>query len=79
MESPAKVDELYEQYIRRLTPQQKRQLMEKLAHDLALQSKPAGETSYSLLHLAGLGAEIWQAMDAQQYVNALRDEWDYPR
>ncbi|CUU10707.1 MAG: hypothetical protein N2045_01790 [Fimbriimonadales bacterium] len=79
MESAAKVDELYEQYIRRLTPQQKRQLMEKLAHDLALQGEPAGETGCSLLHLVGLGAEIWQAMDAQQYVNALRDEWDHPQ
>ena len=31
----------------------------------------------SLLELEELGAEIWQGIDAQQYVNALRAEWDH--
>jgi hypothetical protein len=26
--------------------------------------------------LEGLGAEIWQGIDAQQYVDEQRDEWD---
>lgn len=30
----------------------------------------------SILDLAGLGKEIWEGIDAQQYVNELRDEWD---
>ncbi|MFZ4815187.1 MAG: hypothetical protein ACOYL5_11680 [Phototrophicaceae bacterium] len=30
----------------------------------------------SLMELEGLGAEIWQGIDAQDYVNELRDEWD---
>jgi hypothetical protein len=30
----------------------------------------------SLLELEGLGAEIWAGIDAQEYVNQLRDEWD---
>jgi hypothetical protein len=30
----------------------------------------------NLLDLAGLGAEIWGNIDAQEYVNALRSEWD---
>jgi hypothetical protein len=29
-----------------------------------------------LLDLAGLGAEIWQGVDAGDYVRELRDEWD---
>ena len=31
----------------------------------------------SLMELAGLGAEIWQGVDAQEYVNQLRSEWDH--
>jgi hypothetical protein len=31
-----------------------------------------------LLELERLGAEIWQRIDAQQYVNELRDERDRP-
>lgn len=30
----------------------------------------------SLLELEGLGAELWQGIDAQEYVNQLRSEWD---
>ena len=32
-----------------------------------------------LTELRGLGKEIWQGIDAQAYVNELRDEWDQPR
>jgi hypothetical protein len=31
---------------------------------------------HSILELDGLGAEIWQGIDAQEYVNQLRSEWD---
>lgn len=30
----------------------------------------------SLLALRGLGAELWKGVDAQEYVNELRREWD---
>ena len=30
----------------------------------------------NLLALRGLGAEVWQGVDAQEYVNELRREWD---
>ncbi len=36
------------------------------------------ERLHDLLELEGLGAEIWEGIDAQEYVNALRDEWDKP-
>lgn len=29
-----------------------------------------------LSELRGLGKNIWQGVDAQEYVNQLRDEWD---
>ncbi|MGI8772351.1 MAG: hypothetical protein ACR2JE_13040 [Acidobacteriaceae bacterium] len=37
----------------------------------ALSSEPAG----SLLDLCGLGREIWQTVDAQEYVNGERASW----
>ena len=30
----------------------------------------------SILEFEGVGAEIWQGIDTQEYVNKLRDEWD---
>jgi hypothetical protein len=30
----------------------------------------------SLSELRGLGKEIWEGIDAQEYVNQLRREWD---
>ncbi|MBK9124136.1 MAG: hypothetical protein IPM16_13610 [Chloroflexi bacterium] len=37
-----------------------------------------GEESrkHSILELAGLGADIWKGIDAQDYVDQLRREWD---
>jgi hypothetical protein len=33
-------------------------------------------TRRRLSELRGLGAEIWQGIDAQEYVDQRRDEWD---
>src|SRR5258707_1655847 len=32
---------------------------------------------HSLLELEGLGAELWLGMDAQEYVDDFRREWDH--
>jgi hypothetical protein len=50
--------------------------MEKIAQDLATPKLGQADSNPSLLDLAGLGAEVWQGMDAQQYVDQLRAEWD---
>jgi hypothetical protein len=31
---------------------------------------------HNILEFEGVGAEIWDGIDAQEYVNQLRDEWD---
>ena len=31
----------------------------------------------SIMELHGLGAEIWEGIDAQEYVDELRKEWDH--
>ena len=70
------INELYARYIKPLEPEDRLRLVGMIAHDLALAaaSKQAGERS--LLELEGLGAEIWQGIDAQVYVDELRKEWD---
>ncbi|MBW4618175.1 MAG: hypothetical protein KME17_02160 [Cyanosarcina radialis HA8281-LM2] len=37
--------------------------------------KPA-KSKRSILELEGLGKEIWQGIDAQEYVNQERDSWN---
>ncbi len=39
------------------------------------QSQPA-TTKRSILEFEGVGAEMWRGIDAQDYVNQLRSEWD---
>ena len=45
---------------------------------LIIDSFPVSESSQksrSILEFEGVGAEIWHDIDAQDYVNQLRDEW----
>jgi hypothetical protein len=48
-----------------------------IAGDLADErEQPPNGPKYRLTELRGLGKEIWEGIDAQEYVNQLRDEWD---
>ena len=69
------LDQIYEQQIKPLPRAVRLQLLARIAQDLAV-SDTSDEPEQSLLGLEGLGAEIWHGIDAQQYVNELRDEWD---
>lgn len=74
------IDALYEERIAPLSAAQKLRLIAKIAEELALsaQGEPCEEVGRrSLLELEGLGAEIWKGIDAQEYVNQLRSEWDH--
>ncbi|GBC93956.1 hypothetical protein HRbin15_02458 [bacterium HR15] len=75
MATPLTVEELYERYIRMLTPQQKIHLLAKIAEELA--KSHTGEKPQSILDLHGLGAEIWHGIDPQEYIDQLRSEWDH--
>ena len=45
--------------------------------DIVLVIQPRKEqSSHDIRELRGLGKEIWQGIDAQKYVRALRDEWE---
>lgn len=70
--------EIYEQLIKRLPPEERLQLIEMVNKDLALGPPDEPEKhKRSLMELHGLGAEIWEGIDAQEYVDELRKEWDH--
>jgi hypothetical protein len=75
--STTEVNQIYEQQIKPLPRALRLQLLARIAQDLAVADE-TDEPQSTLLDLEGLGAEIWQGVDAQQYVNELRDEWDQP-
>jgi hypothetical protein len=59
--------------VHRLPMDERKQLIEMIKETL---SQPVlRKPQHTLLELAGLGAEIWEGIDPQGYVNCLRDEW----
>jgi hypothetical protein len=75
-ETPS-IEQLYEEQIRSLTPEQKLRLITLIAGELTEQIHTLPQPRRrSLMELEGLGAEIWQGIDAQEYVDQLRSEWD---
>lgn len=70
--------EIYEQLVKHLPAEERLQLVEMVKEELPtgprIESK---EHKRSIMELHGLGAEIWEGIDAQEYVNELRKEWDH--
>ena len=65
--------EVYDHYVRALSPAERLRLM---ALGVAEDSPPSPSCKRDIMELHGLGAEIWEGVDAQSYVNELRQEWD---
>jgi len=61
---------IYEQNVKQMPRAERLRPVELIVREMAISEKPRGERS--LLELEGLGAEIWQGIDAQEYVNNLR-------
>ncbi|MEP7291543.1 MAG: hypothetical protein ABI835_07150 [Chloroflexota bacterium] len=61
--------------IRALSLEERKELMKLMVDTIA--ETPESQKKHSIMELAGLGAEIWEVIDAQEYVNQLRDEWDH--
>jgi len=57
-----------------LSWQERKELVKMLVDSLDIDEIP--DEKHSILELAGLGKEIWEGIDPQEYVNQLRDEWD---
>ncbi|MCU1223930.1 MAG: hypothetical protein JWQ42_2023 [Edaphobacter sp.] len=48
----------------------------RLIQELAEHTAHDGERATSVMELCGLGQEIWQHRDAQEYVNSERASWN---
>jgi hypothetical protein len=57
-----------------LTREEQLRLIEKLNARAAQDAAP--EQFHSILELRGLGADLWEGIDAQEYVNNERDSWN---
>lgn len=73
---PANLEQIYREHIAPLPAAEQLKLIEKVARELAVQKGEPAKTR-SIMELHGLGAEIWEGVDAQEYVNKLREEWDH--
>jgi YesN/AraC family two-component response regulator len=73
------IETIYQQHIKPLSHDEQLKLLAKIAEELANDKKENEQPKKrSLLELEGLGAEIWEGIDAQEYVNELRNEWEHP-
>ena len=70
------ISTLYAERIQPLPPGERLELLALIAQDLAPEF--GGRKKHSLEELRGLGKEIWEGEDAQEYVNRLRQEWEEP-
>jgi hypothetical protein len=68
--------QVYQQYIQDIPVTEQLKLIALISRKLAAQSDAVEPQTRSLLELEGLGAEIWKGIDAQRYVDELRNEWD---
>lgn len=59
-----------------MTPTERIRLMALLALGLEESNLPTFPPKRDIMELHGLGAEIWEEVDAQTYVHELRQEWD---
>ena len=59
--------------ISRLSRQQKTDLIAELESQVQADSRRGGR---GIMELEGLGKEVWEGIDAQEYVNAERDSWN---
>ena len=79
----ATIEQLYEQHVEKLPVTDQLALITMISQRLTNQPKLTTRYKlrvrvnyYSIMELHGLGKEIWQDIDAQDYVNTLRQEWN---
>ncbi len=72
------IETIYQQHIKPLSHDEQLKLLAKMAEELSNgEEKKVPTKKRSLLELEGLGAEIWEGIDAQKYVDELRNEWEH--
>jgi hypothetical protein len=62
--------------IRALSVEERKRLIGAIVDTLTEAPPEPPRKKRSILEFEGVGAEMWQGIDAQDYVNQLRNEWD---
>jgi len=70
------LEQLYSQYIKPLSLEDRMKIIVMTAQDIEGIIADKQPLQHSLLELEGVGAELWNQVEAQKYVNDLRTEWD---
>ena len=69
----ASAAEVYREHVRALPATERLELISLIASELAAERDAAPDRpKHRLTELEGLGKEIWEGIDAQEYVNKLR-------
>ncbi len=72
------IETIYQQHIKPLSQDEQLKLLAKMAEELANGVEETEPTKKrSIMELHGLGSEIWEGIDAREYVNELRNEWEH--
>ena len=66
------VQRLYDRHIRELSQAERLHLLALLASDLARDAERGEQPEHDIMELDGLGKELWDGIDAQEYVERLR-------
>jgi hypothetical protein len=70
----ARAEEIYTRYVSGLPFAEQLWLLALIARGLSVRAADVAEPpSHDIRELHGLGKEIWEGIDAQEYVNALRE------
>jgi hypothetical protein len=59
-----------------LTPDEQLQLIEDLIQNIRQTCQIEAKSRHSIKELKGLGKEVWQAIDVDQYIEEERASWD---
>jgi len=65
----------YAKGIQTLTPEDQLKLLEMISSNLRKTLK-SPKAKHSIMELEGLGSEIWEGIDAQEYIRKERESWD---
>ncbi len=65
--------------IRTLPVEDRKQLIKMIVDTLPDAAEESPQKLHNIMEFLGVGAEMWEGIDAQEYVNRLRDEWDQER
>jgi hypothetical protein len=72
--------EIYKRYVSSLPASERLRLLAMLAQGLASEATEPSDADErprrNIMELHGLGKEIWEGIDAQKYVDQLRNEWE---